>query len=219
LAKAGLLDGKRFTLHWENQASFVETFSGLNPTSNLYETDGDLLTAAGGASGTDLILQIIEKDFGSKLALVVADMCLHGRSNAQKRSQRTSQSALLENRNKCLVDAVVLMEANLEEPLSLEEIARYVQTSRRQLERNFKTYLSVSPRQYYTSIRITRAYALFGETNMSVSEIAAATGFNSSGNLSKHFRATYGVSPSHFRKTWSGQSQSAAQPETQEDAP
>lgn len=218
LAKAGLLDGKKFTLHWENQASFVEMFSDPRPTNNLYETDDDLLTAAGGAAGMDLILQIIEEDFGNKLALVVADMCLHGRSNAQQRPQRSSQSALLENRNKSFVDAVSLMEANLEEPLSLREIAQHVLTSRRQLERNFKIYLNVTPRQFYTDIRITRAYALLGETNMSVLEISTATGFNSLSNLSKHFKAKYGVTPSNFKKTWSGQAQSVVQQYTQEGA-
>lgn len=211
LAKAGVLKGKSFTLHWENQASFIETFDGLTPSDNLFEIDGTVLTAAGGSAATDLFLHIIERDFGRTFALVVADMCLHARSHSEEHRQRSSHSALLERRNSSLVEAVKLMETHIEDTITLEDIAQAVNTSRRQLERSFRAYLHVSPRTYYTSLRITRAYALFAETNMSVAQVAAATGFNSTANLSKHFRERYKMSPSHFRKTWASTAERQAE--------
>lgn len=206
LALAGVLKGKSFTLHWENQASFVETFDELSPSKNLFEIDGAVLTAAGGSAATDLMLHIIEEDFGNTFALVVADMCLHGRSQSPQREQRTSHSALLENRNDSLVAAVKLMETHVEDTITLDDIADAVSSSRRQLERTFRTYLGASPGTYYTHLRTARAYALLAETNMSVAQVAVATGFSSTANLSKHFRQKYEISPSHFKKTWAGSS-------------
>ena len=95
LARAGLLTGKRFTLHWETQPAFIESFPDLMPTLNLYEDDRDLMTAAGGSAATDLMLKIIEADHGSAFALVVSDMRLHGRGHAGGKSQKSAQSVAL----------------------------------------------------------------------------------------------------------------------------
>lgn len=202
LAEAGLLEDKRFTLHWENHPSFLELFPDLLPTINLFEIDGPVMTAAGGSAAADMMLHLIEQKHGGAFATMVADMCLHGRSHVDATPQRTSWSAVLNSRNPTLIEAVQLMHENLEEPLRLEAIAAHVQISRRQLERSFKTHLGIAPRGYYTDLRLGRAYALFCETNMSVSAVAAASGFNSSANLSKLFRAKFGVTPMHFRRSW-----------------
>lgn len=202
LAQAGLLSHKRFTLHWENQASFIEAFPDLLPTKNLFENGANLMTAAGGSAATDMMLHIIESDFGRAFAAMVSDMCLHGRSQAGTARQRSSKSSIFECRNPALINAVLLMQENLEEPLDMEEIAGYAEVSRRQLERNFKTYLNVSPRKYYTDIRLSHAYALLGETDMSVTDVTAATGFNSISNFSKLFREKFDISPTYFRKSW-----------------
>jgi transcriptional regulator GlxA family with amidase domain len=202
LAKAGLLGKARFTLHWENQTAFIESFVDLLPSMNLYELEDGIITAAGGSAATDLMLKLIEADHGPKFALVVADMCLHGRSNAANAAQRSSASVTLGSRNQHLIAAVQLMQENLEDPLGMSEIAAYVGLSRRQLERNFATHLGTSPRKYYVDLRIARAYALLSETNLSVQAIAAATGFETGSNLARLFRAKYGQSPSGFSKSW-----------------
>lgn len=204
LAKAGLLAGKRFTLHWENQPAFIESFPDLMPTLNLYEDDRDLMTAAGGSAATDLMLKIIEADHGSAFALVVSDMCLHGRGNASRTPQKSAQSVALGSRNQHLIAAVQIMQENLEEIVTLTEIAELVQVSRRQLERIFKTYVGMTPKKYYTDLRLARAYALFSETNMTVVEVAMATGFADASSLSRLFRGKYGGSPSTFKKNWAG---------------
>ena len=202
LAKAGLLTDRRFTLHWENQPSFSEHFPGLEPTPNLYEIDDGLMTCGGGNAATDMMLEIIEADHGKDLAIIVADMCIHSRSHNQGTPQKSAYSVALGSRNQRLINAMQYMEENLEEPVDISELAEHVQTSRRQLERLFKKYVQMTPNQFYFDLRVSRAHALLNETNLSVTEIAMATGFNSTSQLGKRFKAKFGASPQSFRKGW-----------------
>lgn len=202
LAKAGLLADRTFTLHWENQPSFSECFPTLEPTPNLYENHNGMITCGGGIAATDMMLDIIEKNHGKNLAIVVADMCIHSRSHNKSSPQKSAHSVALGSRNQRLINAMKFMENNLEEPLSLLAVAKHVNTSRRQLERLFNKYVLMTPNQYYFELRISRAHALLNETNMSVTEIAMATGFNSTTQLNSRFKKKFGLPPRVFRKGW-----------------
>lgn len=202
LARAGLLAGHRFTLHWENQPAFLETFLDLEPTENLFEDDDGLITCGGGSAAVDMMLAIIERDHGAELATIVADMCLHSRSENRAVPQRSAYASAIGSRNPRLIAAVEFMRAHLEDPVEMRDVARHIGLSRRQLERLFRRYISVTPAQFYLDLRVTRAHALLNETNMTVAEIAAATGFASSSQLSQRFRKRYGKSPSAYRKGW-----------------
>jgi len=203
LARAGLLTGRRFTLHWENQPAFVEHFIGLEPSTNLYENDAGLMTCGGGSAATDMMLDMIETDHGKDLANVVADMCIHARANNREAPQKSPLSVALGSRNRHLISALQQMNDNLEYPLEMAQIARGADISRRQLERLFKRYVRVTPAQFYLDLRITRAHALLNETALSIAEIAAATGFNSTSQLALRFRKRFGQPPGAFRKSWS----------------
>lgn len=202
LAQAGRLRGRTFTLHWENQPSFIEHFPALEPTPNLYENDNGLMTCGGGNAATDMMLEIIEADHGKDLAIIIADMCIHSRSHNKTAPQKSGYSVALGSRNQRLINAMQFMEDNLEEPMDISEVADHVHTSRRQLERLFKRYAQVTPNQFYFDLRISRAHALLNETNLSVTEIAMATGFNTTAQLAKRFKTKFGVSPQAFRKGW-----------------
>lgn len=202
LARAGLLEGRRFTLHWENQPGFTEAFPDLTPTPNIYELDGRVTTCGGGNTAIDMMLALIEKQHGPKLAIVVADMCIHMRSGRQS-PQRSARSVAIGSRNPALLKAIELMEAELEEPLTNDDLCDRLGISRRQLERLFKRYLDQGPMAFYLNLRIERAFIYLNETNMTVAEIAAATGFANTSHLSRQFRARYGASPHSFRKAWS----------------
>ncbi|MEM8774351.1 MAG: GlxA family transcriptional regulator, partial [Pseudomonadota bacterium] len=204
LARAGLLTDKRFTLHWENQPAFREIFIGLEPTGQLYEIDGSLLTCGGGSAASDMMLEIIERDHGPALAAIVADMCLHRRAGHRSAPQRPVYAAALGSRNAQLIAATEFMNDRIEEPVEIADVAKKVGLSRRQLERHFRRYLSVTPAQYYLDLRISRAHALLNETQLSIAEIAAATGFVSSSQLAQRFRARYGKTPSSYRRSWNG---------------
>lgn len=203
LAQAGVLCGQNFTLHWENQPAFLEYFPSLIPTQNLYENDKNLITCGGGNAATDMMLDIIETEHGNDLAVIVADMCIHARSNNRESPQKSGYAAAISCRNKKLVRAMEYMQGNIEEPMELSEIASCVMISRRQLERLFKKYIGKSPSQFYQDLRISQAHALLNETNLSATEIAAATGFSGTGQFFATFRKKYGTSPNAYRKSWS----------------
>ncbi|MEQ9259549.1 MAG: GlxA family transcriptional regulator [Roseovarius sp.] len=204
LARAGLLSGRRFTLHWENQPAFRETFPELEPSGNFYENDRGLMTCGGGSAATDKMLGIIERDHGAALATIVADMCLHARAISATTPQRSAPGSAIGSRNPRLIAAMDFMNAHIEEALEMGEVATHVGLSRRQLERLFRRYLSTTPAQLHLDLRVSRAHALLNETNMTVAEIAAATGFASSSQLAQQFRKRHGTSPSAYRRRWDG---------------
>lgn len=201
LARAGILRGKRATLHWENQPAFREEFPDQEISSAIYEIDGKVLTCGGGVASTDLMLALVEEDFGQQFALAVADMCVYGGRRTQSAHQRSSLSVLLGSRNAKLVEIGRLMHDNIETPLPLTELCDQVGVSRRQIERLFMKYLQTSPLQYYRGLRLDRARALLRETDMSITEVGLASGFASDSAFLKGFRSRFGVSPSKFRGT------------------
>lgn len=199
LARAGILAGKTATLHWENQPAFREEFPDLEISGAIYEIDGNVLTCGGGVASTDMMLTLVEEDFGAQFALAVADMCVIGGRRSQTAHQRSSLSVLLGSRNIKLVEIGRLMHENIEEPLSLADLCKQVGVSRRQVERLFDKYLGTSPLQYYRSLRLDHARALLRETNLSITEVGLASGFTSESSFLKGFRGRFGVSPSKFR--------------------
>ncbi|WP_107495602.1 GlxA family transcriptional regulator [Thalassobius sp. I31.1] len=207
LARAGIIRKQKFTLHWENQPAFCEIFPDLVPTANLYEVDRGLMTCGGGHAATDMMLEMIERDHGQDLAVIVSDMCIHSRSGSRQGVQKSAYAVALGSRNPHLIQAMQFMQATVEEPEDIAGIADHVGISRRQLERLFKSYVGTSPVQYYIDLRVARAHALLNETSLSVTEIAAATGFNSATQLALRFRKRYGQSPGAFRKSWAAKDQ------------
>lgn len=200
LAKAGMLDRRRFTLHWENTPAFVESFPDLVPTGNLFENDNGLMTCGGGNAATDMMLSMIEAEHGKDLATVVADLCIHFRSEIGEAPQKSAYSVAVNSRNPHLIAAMQHMKDNVENPVDIDVVADHANISRRQLERLFKRYVGLSPQQFYIDQRIAHAHALLNETAMPVNEIAVATGFSSSSQLSQRFRKRYGKSPGAFRR-------------------
>jgi transcriptional regulator GlxA family with amidase domain len=203
LAQAGLLRDHSFTLHWENQPGFSEMFPRLQPSPNIYEISGRYMTCGGGNAATDLMLNLIEERHGKKLAIIVADMCLHVRSGSQVVPQKSNYAVAIGSRNQRLLTALQLMQDSIEEPLSIGELCEKLDISRRQLERLFSRYLNESPMHVYFDMRLSHAYALMNETAMSVTEIALASGFNSATHFSRQFKRKFGASPHFFRKGWS----------------
>ena len=202
LAKAELLKGQKFTLHWENQPAFREHFLELEPEQTLYEIEDHVVTCGGGTAATDMMLEMIQNDHGVELASVVADMCIHFRSNTRDAPQTSAFSIALSSRNPHLVAAVTFMNDNVEDPATMDEIAENAGLSRRQLERLFVKYLSKPPMKLYTDLRLARAHAFLNETSMPLAEIAAATGFSSVTQLSISFKKRFGMTPTAHRKSW-----------------
>jgi transcriptional regulator GlxA family with amidase domain len=195
LARAGLLEGHRCTIHWENLAGFVEGFPEIEVTTELFEIDRKRFTCSGGTAAIDMMLNVITLQHGHELAAAVADQFMHERIRDQHDHQRMSLPARLGVRHPKLLAVIDLMEKNLEEPLARGELARSAGLSTRQLERLFRRYLSRSPARYYLELRLNKARLLLLQTNMSVIDVALACGFVSASHFSKCYRDFFGRTP------------------------
>lgn len=195
LARAGLLAGKTFTLHWENQPGFIEEFPELVPTTQRFEQDETLLTCGGGVAATEMMIAIIAEDYGEDFAIAVSDMCLNGPDVSSRSEQRSSIAKAISTRNPRILAVLRAMYDNIETPLTLNELAQSVGISRRQIERQFKQLLNEAPAQTYRNIRLERGRTLLMETNLSVMEVAMAAGFNSNSIFSRHYKERYGETP------------------------
>jgi transcriptional regulator GlxA family with amidase domain len=195
LAKAGLLDGKRATIHWENQDSFSEEFEDVDLTKSVFVVDGNRMTAAGGTAALDLMLKIIADDHGEELASAVADQLIYSSIRTDQDTQRLSIPTRIGVRHPKLSRVIQMMEQNIEEPISPATLAKDVGMSTRQLERLFRRYLTRSPKRYYMELRLQKARNLLMQTDMSVINVALACGFASPSHFSKCYRAHYQTTP------------------------
>ncbi len=195
LAKAGLLDGKKATIHWENQDSFIEEFEEVELTKSVFVMDGNRMTTAGGTSSIDLMLKIIADDHGEDLANAVADQLIYSSIRTDQDTQRLSVPTRIGVRHPKLSQVIQMMESHIEEPISPSILARDVGMSTRQLERLFRRYLNRSPKRYYMELRLQKARNLLMQTDMSVINVALACGFASPSHFSKCYRAHYDTTP------------------------
>jgi transcriptional regulator GlxA family with amidase domain len=204
LAKAGLLDGKRATIHWENADSFVEEFDEVELTKSVFIVDANRMTTAGGTSSIDLMLKMIADDYGEDLANAVADQMIYSSIRTDQDTQRLSTPTRIGVRHPKLSQVILMMEKNIEEPISPSILAKDVGMSTRQLERLFRRYLSRSPKRYYMELRLHKARNLLMQTDMSVINVALACGFASPSHFSKCYRAHYNTTPYRERGAQSG---------------
>jgi len=195
LAKAGLLDGYHCTIHWEQLAGWQEEFPYIHSSNQLFITDRDRMTCSGGTAPMDMMLQVITKAHGKELSAAISDMFTHEHIRDESDQQRVPLQHIVGATQSKLQDVVGLMEANIEEVLCLDELAQYVNLSRRQLERLFQKYLHCSPYRYYLQLRLTRARQLLKQTSMSIIEVAIACGFVSTPHFSKCYRNSFNIPP------------------------
>lgn len=195
LARAGLLEGHRCTIHWENLPGFMEEFPEIDISADLFEVDRNRLTCSGGTAALDLMLHLIANEHGQELATKVSEQCLLDRIRQPHDHQRMPYRVRLGIHHPKLIGAIEMMESNVEEPLDQEMLARYVGLSRRQLERLFKKHLGRTPAQYYLQLRLERARHLLYQTTMPIMNIAFACGFVSASHFSTCYRQMYGRTP------------------------
>jgi AraC family transcriptional regulator, glycine betaine-responsive activator len=204
LAKAGLLDGKKATIHWENQDGFLEEFEEVKLTKSVFVMDGNRWTTAGGTSSLDLILKVIAADEGEDLANTVADQLIYSSIRTDQDTQRLSIPTRIGVRHPKLSQVIQMMEGNIEDPISPADLAEEVGMSTRQLERLFRRYLNRSPKRYYMELRLQKARNLLLQTDMSVINVALACGFASPSHFSKCYRSHYNTTPYRERGSQGG---------------
>ena len=209
LAHAGLLDDHECSAHWECIAALQERYPKVRCNNRLFTIDQKRMTSSGGNTPMDMFLHLVALQHGAKLSSAVSDMFVCDRIRSEFDQQRIPLRQLHNNGQPKpkLVDIIELMEANLEEPIELDELARFVDVSRRQLERMFHKYLNCSPSRYYLKLRLDRARQLLKQSSMSIVEIASACGFVSTPHFSRCYRKHIGISPRDERKRVWGKGQ------------
>ena len=200
LAKAGLLDNYKAVIHWENMSALREEFPRVVFTDNLFVIDRDRYTCTGGVAPLDLMMHLIGEQQGRDIAPQISEQFILDRVRSESDRQHIPLQARVGLFHENLIEAAALMEANIEEPLSLDEIAELVGVSRRQIERLFKRYVGQVPTKYYLDMRLRRARELLLQTAMSIMEIAVACGFQSPPHFSKCYRNLFGHTPSAERQ-------------------
>ena len=203
LADAGLLAGRRCTVHWEYAEDLRARHPELNLTQELYVIDGEVFTCSGGTAALDMMLHFVATVGGTALALSVAEQFIHPYIRGREELQRLDLRTRYGIRNPKLVAAVRLMEGSLDEPLDMEEIARRAHLSARQIERLFRKYLNASPKGFYLGLRLARARTLLRSTASPLRMIALECGFASPSHFSNAYKRAYGIPPTQEQRLFS----------------
>lgn len=199
LADAGVLNSAPVAIHQDNLALMLERFPHLSLSYSAYAVESQRLTCAGPNSVLNMMLEFISEVQGPNCAQAVEEVIGRDRQAAQGALATPSEVSdpLLPD---VIKDAIRLMENNVEEPLSIDELATLVGISRRQIERQFRRYIHVSPARYYMEYRLTRARQLLKQSTLSITDISVACGFVSPTHFSRSYRRFFDQAPIDARR-------------------
>lgn len=201
LARAGLLEGRRCSVHWESLASFRHEFPNCLATDDIYSSDGRIATSSGGTVTLDMMLYIISAIEGRELAALISDQFNHAHIRRMTDVQRMSPEGRFGIRNSKIAYVVRRMEASLSAPVEITQLADSVALSLRQLERIFHANFGKSPSKFYIELRMARARELLTLTELPISQIATLCGYDSTSHFSRFYRQKFQESPAATRKT------------------
>jgi len=200
LARAGIMENRRMTVHWEHAPVLDEYFPTLIVERTLYVIDRDRLTCGGGTAPLDLMHALIARQHGSNFARRVSDWFLHTEIRPSGGPQRAGLAERYRITSAPMVNAIELMETHIADPLDLDSIARLTGIGKRQLNRLFKEKLAVSTMSFYRNVRLEKARTLLAQSTLPVTEIALVTGFANSAHFSHAYKVRYGEPPAAFRR-------------------
>ena len=198
LAHAGLLDGKDCALHPDNHAYMHEKFPQVAVSNNTLVQDQNRATCAGPSSAIEMMFNLLKKLSSNDLVRAVREI-LSCDQVAESRDAIPLQMGDDPTLPESLRTIMELMRKNIDEPLTLTELAELSDISRRQMERLFQTYVESTPSRYYLELRLNYARRLLTQTNESITNVALASGFVSTSHFSNCYKDTFGISPTSTR--------------------
>lgn len=199
LAASGLMENRKFTIHWEHATALKEAFPHLSPRQARYVIDGDRITCGGGVAPLDMMHAMISERMGSHFARRVSDWYLHTAVAEPMAPQRGSAAERFGTHHPALLTVLEKMEASIEQPLDRAALAQLAGVSPRHLDRLFAEQLASGFMETYRTIRLQHAQRLLEQSPLSISEIAFATGFSSASHFSSAFKIMSGKPPGAFR--------------------
>lgn len=200
LARTGLLDDRKCAAHWEDMPRLREDYPRITVTDSIFELDHRLITCAGGAAGTHMMLALIEADVGVGIVVDVATRMVLDRVRDGHDTLNVLPHIRYGTWNRSVLNAIEVMNANISEPLKMQMVSADTGVSVRQLERLFKTAMGMTPHKFYRHIRLSRARQLLLYSDHSLVEIAAICGFGTTQVLKKSYECVYDVSPREERR-------------------
>jgi len=201
LAHAGLLDGRRCSIHWEQFPFVRERYRHVTAKQTAFESNGGIYTCAGGSAPFDMFLEMIARDQDPDTVARICEKAIILNTRVAGERQRLPFHSWARPSHAAVVKIVEMMEATIVEPMPIDEMARSVSLSRRQVERLFLKEMGCSPSKYYLRLRLEQAQLLLVSTHMLVVEIAVACGFSSASHFSKSYRDRYACSPHESRSS------------------
>jgi transcriptional regulator GlxA family with amidase domain len=205
LAAAGVLDGLRATTHWVHADALAARFPKVtvDPDVLYVDNDGRVLASAGKAAAIDLCLHLIRRDHGSTVANAVARRLVVPPHREGGQAQFVS-TPVPDRADHPLSGLFPWAMARLDQPLTVEDLARQANMSSRNLARQFRSATGTTPLQWLSTQRIRRAQELLENTDQSIDTIAESAGMGTATTLRRHFHRTLGVAPDTYRRTFRG---------------
>ncbi len=199
LARAGVAEGRRCAVHWEQFPLFQEQFLSVIATQAAFERDGDLYTCSGGDASFDTFLDLVGRDHGVAVVNRICEKAVACRVRSAGDRQRLPPNSRIRFNHKAVVQIIDQMEAHICDPKSINGLVAAIGLTRRQVERLFKRELGRTPSRYYLELRLERAQLLLRTSRLSVIEIAIACGFVSASHFAKVYRIMHGCAPHQTR--------------------
>ncbi len=205
LHHAGLLGGYRCCVSWFHHADFLEQFEGLDPVADqIFVVDRDRLTCSGGASSAHLAAYLVDKHVGraaasKSLHIMIIDEAL------EPEKPQPGITLDFKTRDPLVLRTLLLMQQNIDTPLSITDIAKRLGHSKRQIERHFRTALDISPQAAFLQIRLSLAHHQITSSDKPIAQIALDCGFCDSSHFSRMFRKQFETTPHALRRAGGGE--------------
>lgn len=207
LAAAGLLNGRRATTHWAYADAFRERFPEVNlEVDRIYTEQDNILTSAGSSAGIDVCLHIVREDFGAEIANSVARRLVMHSHRQGDQAQFIEQPVPADYEADRLSETITFVRENIDQPHSVESLANVARMGERTFQRRFRALVGMPVGQWLIRERVTRACELLETSDAALESVSTAAGFGNPGVLQYHFRKSYGVSPSQYRRQFSARS-------------
>lgn len=200
LARAGVMQGRRMTVHWEHAEAVLAMRPDTILERSLYVVDRDRMTCAGGAAALDMMHALIAGHHGDAFATRVSDWFVHTDVRPSGGPQRAGIAERYGITNIVLLTAIQAMQDHIADPLPLGALAARAGVSERQLTRLFAKEAKRSAMAFYRDLRLDMAHGLVVQSGLSMTDIALACGFANSAHFSQAYAMRFARAPSHDRR-------------------
>lgn len=201
----GLLQGRTAVTHWQAFDLLAQRHPGLELDETvLYIDHGDVLTAAGTASGLDACLHLVRSHLGVEAANAVARSLVIAPHREGGQAQYIERPLPRNAGEDQLTPTMTWALEHLDEPLPIRRLAKKAQMSPRSFVRDFPSVTGMTPAAWVMSQRLNEARRLLESTDLSIEHLAERCGFGSAVTLRQNFVRSFGVSPSQYRRQFGG---------------